>query len=134
MKDIRKCAVAAVTLVVLFATGAAGATSLSYRGKTSQKRRISFSVSGGSVRSFGFHIVDKCSAERILLVTDHGFPTMTISHSKFGGTFHNKQGSKVTVSGHTHGQTVSGSLTDSTRNDQTHRLCSGSATFSLHPQ
>jgi hypothetical protein len=125
---------AAVTLALLgCAPGASAATTLAYKGKTSQKRSISFTVSGGSVTELQFHIIDRCSAKRVLLVRDHGIPSMSISHSKFGATFHNHQGSTITIAGHINGKTVGGSLKDKTENDQTHKWCSGSASFSLKP-
>jgi len=125
--------VAAAVALLGFASAAWAATTLTYKGKTSQKRSISFTVSSSSVKGLQFHIIDKCSAKRILFVRDHGIPSMSISHSKFGGTFHNKEGSTITVSGDVHGQRVGGSLKDKTKNDQTHKFCSGSASFSLKP-
>lgn len=122
-----------IAILEIVSAAAGGASTLSYRGKTSQKRRISFSVSSGSVINFRFHIVDTCSRRRILFVWDHGFPVMAISQSKFGGTFTTKARAKVVVDGDVHGKTISGSLSDRTKNKITHKFCSGSATFKLRP-
>lgn len=129
-------ALAAATVADLSAGGSAlAAGSLSYKGKTSQKRPISFTVSGTTVTRLTFTIVDKCPGKHIVYVHDSHFPTMPVTNRSFGGKFTAKPPSvaTVTVSGHVSGRTVSGTLTDRSRNVQTRRICSGKATFKLRP-
>jgi len=123
-------------LLVLTGAVAQGATSFRYSGKTSQKRRISFTVSGGAVTKLKFTIVDSCPHKKILYVHNSGFPSMPIKQHKFGGTFTAKAPSvaSVVISGKVSGKTVSGTLSDRSKNNKTHKFCSGKTRFRLHPK
>ena len=92
-------------------------------------------MSGASVSNLFFKIVDKCPGKRILNIRDNHFPAMTIKNNAFGEKFTAKPPSvaTVTVSGHLSGRTVSGTLMDRSRNNETHHFCTGKATFKLRP-
>jgi hypothetical protein len=121
-------------VLLLAAALAYSATTRHYKGKTTQKRPISFTVSGTSVTGFAFTIVDRCPHRKILYVHNSGFPAMSISKNKFGGKFTAKAPAvaTVTVSGTVSARTVSGTLGDRSKNRKTHKFCSGKASFKLH--
>jgi hypothetical protein len=126
--------VALVMLCVLSGAAIAyGAATVDYSGKTSQKRRISFTLSGGSLESLQYRIEDKCPRGKRLLVHDWGFPPMAIKGSRFGGKFVARAPEVATaiVKGKVSGKTVSGTLSDRTKSTKTHKFCTGKATFRL---
>jgi hypothetical protein len=109
-----------------------GAPSKSYRGRTSQKQKISFTISGGFVRNLNYFIIDRCTARSRVSDHDRGFPPMQIKHSRFGGTFHDPtHGATAVISGTLFGQRVKGSLTDTVKFRR--HTCHGSASFNLTP-
>ena len=126
----RIIAIATTALLVLAAVAYA-ATSGNYKGRTSQHQNITFQVSHSSVKNLAFKIVDKCPNGDQLNETVSGFPSISISHSKFGGTFDPNDPTQPTVvSGKFSSSTkASGSLKDTSRNSSTGQLCKGSATF-----
>jgi hypothetical protein len=119
--------------VLVGAAGAYGAaTGVRYAGRTSQGRPISFQRTGAAITHLQFHIVDRCPGGKQLFVHDSGFPALQVKNSKFGGTFVARAPEKATaiVSGRVQGQTVSGTLSDRTRNSAG-KFCTGRATFKL---
>jgi hypothetical protein len=110
---------------------AAGGTS--FRGRTSQGRAISFKLDGGAVTELKYHIDDRCPDGRLLFVRNWGFPALPVKDSQFGGTFIAKppEKAKAVVAGRVSGKIVSGTLTDRSRNNKTHKFCTGKATFKL---
>jgi hypothetical protein len=129
--------IAALALLSLaaFAAAAYAATSVSYSGQTSQGRAISFRLTTSAVTGLRYRIDDHCPGGKLLFVTNFGFPALTVKHTKFGGTFVAQAPQKATaiVRGTVTGQTVTGTLSDRTMNNKTHKFCSGKATFRLAP-
>jgi hypothetical protein len=119
--------------VFLGAAVAYGATTTRYSGKTSQNRRISFTLSGGYIKNFQYHIDDKCPGGKLLFVHDSGFSAIRVKHSRFGGKFVAKPPQMATaiLAGRLSGKTVTGSLYDRTKRPKTHKFCAGKATFRL---
>lgn len=132
---VRTGAMALVTSCVLLVSVACAATSAdgSYSGRTSQKQAISFQVASGSVKTLRYRINDRCPNHKRLSVRAWGFPPLRIKQGHFGGTFVAKAPATATavISGTVSGTNVRGTLSDRTRNRRTHRLCTGTATFSL---
>ncbi len=127
----RSLAVVAGGVAVLLCAAAALAA-VRFSGRTSQRQPISFSVSGGYVRTLDYRIVDRCPAHKKLINHDFGFTPIRITRSHFGGTFIDPahDGSAV-VSGIISGRRVKGSLSDRTRDARTGRICNGTAQFNL---
>jgi len=129
----RSMKVVAVTTTVLLAVTAVAyaATSGNYKGRTSQHQNITFQVSHGSVKKLAFTMIDKCPDGTRLSESIGGFPSISISHSKFAGTFDPNDPTQPTViSGKfTSSTKATGSLKDTSRNTKTGELCKGSATF-----
>jgi len=124
-------AVAASALTALVLAGASyGGAAVHFAGETSQKQRITLTVSGSFVRNLRFTIMDRCPRKRRLIVHDSGFPSMRIGRGSFGGTFTAKASvATVSVSGHRSGRSVSGTVQDRTKSHKWHKFCSGRATF-----
>jgi hypothetical protein len=123
-----------LTLGVLpLAAIAYGARSTTYGGRTSQKQPISFTIANGKVNSLKYHINDKCPHAKLLLVHNWGFPPIPVNRSRFAGKFVAKppQIATAIVEGIMSGRTVSGSLSDRTKDRKTHKFCTGKATFKL---
>jgi hypothetical protein len=137
MSMLRRTILGALALsavsALLFAGPTYGGGALRFAGKTSQKRRIALTVSGGAVRGVRFTIVDRCPRKRRLIVKDSGFPSMAIKRGGFSGKFTAKAPATATVSvsGHISRRTVSGTLQDRTKSYKWHKFCSGAATFKL---
>ena len=119
------------TLVLVLAAVAYAATSGNYKGRTSQHQNITFQVSRGAIKKLAFRIVDKCPNGDRLSEDISGFPAISISRSRFGGTFDpNDPAQPTVISGKFSTSTkASGSLKDTSRNTNTGQLCKGSATF-----
>jgi hypothetical protein len=125
---------AIVTLFLLLGAAAAfSATSLKYKGKTSQGLPIKFRISGKLVKGLDFRIKDTCPSKgKPLFVRDFGFsPPMQIAKSKFGGTFHGPHGDRAVITGKISGKTVRGTLSDHTKSNKTHKFCNGTATYKV---
>ncbi len=125
---------AALALCTLaLAAIAFAAARVSYRGRTSQQRPISFTIAGAEVTGLRYHIDDRCPGGKVLFVNAWGFPVMQIKHSKFGGKFVGKAPQQATaiVHGSLSGAGVSGTLSDRRVDAKTHKRCSGRATFAL---
>jgi hypothetical protein len=122
--------------LVVAGSAAYAATGTSYRGKTSQGRAISFKLDGSAVTDLQYHIDDRCPDGRLLFVHNWGFPALPVKNSKFGGTFVAKppEKAKATVAGRVSGDTVSGTLTDRSRNNATRKICTGKSSFKLRPK
>ncbi len=120
-------------LLIASVTYAAASANGNYSGTTSQRRAISFQISGGAVRRLRYRINDRCPGGKRLVVNAWGFPPLKIAHHHFGGTFVAKApaSAKAVITGTVSGTTVHGTLSDRTRNRRTHRVCTGKATFSL---
>jgi hypothetical protein len=131
LRSAARIAAVLVVVVLAFSAVAYGAKSLSYNGKTSQGRRISFKLGSGFLSGLQFHILDKCPRRWRLKVWDHDIPAIPVSHSRFSGHFSNKAGSTVRISGQIQGRTVTGTLHDRTKSKKIHRYCAGRATFKL---
>jgi hypothetical protein len=79
-----------------------------YVGRTSDKRHLSFRVSGRLVRSFTFQTRFQCS-NHTGFVASATFPSIKLVGTRFNGAFRNKTGSlRTTISGSLHGRTASG--------------------------
>lgn len=130
---LRRTTVIAVTTAVLLVLAAVAyaATSGNWKGRTSGHQNVTFAVSHGAVKKLAFTIVDKCPNGDRLSESVSGFPAISISHSKFGGTFDPDDPAQPTViSGKFSSSTkASGSLKDTSRNSSTGQLCKGSVTF-----
>jgi hypothetical protein len=125
---------ALATLGVLVAGSVAqAATTISLRGHTSQGRGISLKLGGSAVSDLQYHIDDRCPDGRVLFVHNWGFPALPVKNSRFGGTFVAKapEKAKAVVAGRVSGNTVSGTLSDRSRNNKTRKFCTGKATFKL---
>ncbi len=122
----------AAALFLVAAALAYAAASHTYGGKTSQRRPISFRISGGFVRRLDYQIVDRCPQRQKLINHDYGFSPIRISDGKFGGVFldHRHHG-KAVIRGMTSRGIAHGSLSDRTRNSKTHKFCTGRAEFRL---
>jgi hypothetical protein len=122
----------AATLFLVAAALAYAAASHTYSGKTSQRRPISFKVSGGFVRKLDYQIVDRCPHGQKLINHDYGFSPIRISDGKFGGVFFDRNHhGKAVVRGTMSRGAAHGSLSDRTRNSKTHKFCTGAAEFRL---
>jgi hypothetical protein len=119
--------------VCVAGSSADAAGSTSFRGKTSQGRGISFKLDGGSVTELQYHIDDRCPGGRLLFVHNWGFPALPVMDSRFGGKFVAKppQTATAVVAGRVAHNTISGTLTDRTKNQRTHKFCTGKASFKL---
>jgi hypothetical protein len=106
---------------------------VSYRGRTSQRRPISFTLSGRFVTKLRYRIVDSCGHGRRLYVRAWGFPPLAISHGRFGGRFVAKSPHQATavVTGRITAGSISGSLSDRSQDSKTRSICHGRATFRL---
>jgi len=125
---------AAVPGVLVGAVAAYGAApGIHFSGKTSQRRLISFTLAGAKITRLQYHIVDRCPGGKLLFVHDWGFPALPVTNSKFGGKFVARPPQKATaiISGAGSGRTVTGTLSDRTRNQKTSRFCTGKASFAL---
>jgi hypothetical protein len=76
---ITKCITACLILALAGATAADAATTRSYKGKTSQKKTITFKISGRSLKSLKFTINLTCSDGSTLTDVESGFQTIKIS-------------------------------------------------------
>jgi hypothetical protein len=104
-----------------------------YHGHTSQRQKISFRiVENLSLRRLAYRIVDTCPKGRKLIDRGHGYPPMPIFRGRFGGTFleHFRDG-KAVIAGTVSNRSVTGSISDQTRNTRTHKLCTGQAHFTV---
>jgi hypothetical protein len=119
--------------VFLGAAVAYGATTINYSGKTSQSRRISFTLSSGYIKNLEYRIDDTCPGGKLLFVHDSGFSAIRVKHSLFGGEFIARppQIATAILAGRVSGKTVSGSLSDRTKSNKTQKFCTGKATFRL---
>jgi hypothetical protein len=119
--------------VVLAAATAYAATAIGYRGKTSQGRPISFKLDGREITNLQYRITDRCPNGRLLFVHNWGFPPLAVKNAQFGGKFVAKppQDATAIISGRVSGETVSGTLSDRSRNKRTHKFCTGKAKFKL---
>jgi hypothetical protein len=119
--------------VVVGGSVAYAAAGRSYHGTTSQGRAISLKLDGSAVTDLQYHIDDRCPGGRLLFVHDWGFPALPVKNSRFGGRFVAKppQNATAVVAGRVRRTTVSGTLSDRTRNNRTHKFCTGKATFKL---
>jgi hypothetical protein len=104
---ITKCITACLILALAGATAADAATTRSYKGKTSQKKTITFKITGRSLKSLKFTINLNCSDGSTLTDVESGFQAMKIgtggkiSDDQVGATDEvvttaKKKGSKVT--------------------------------------
>jgi hypothetical protein len=122
------------TALVLAAGGsvAAGALSGAYSGKTSQRQRVSFSVSGGAVRNFAITTLDRCRNGHRIAVHASRFTPMAITHGRFHGTFTpigGQPGEASTIRGKVKGRKATGSITDTAYDAAHGGLCLGKAHF-----
>lgn len=131
-RPIRIAVIATLTALSL-AAAAFAATSVNYSGRTSQRRPISFTVTGNTIKGLEYHIDDRCARGKFLFVSAWGFPALEIKSSKFGGTFVGFSSQKpiAIVNGTVSGNTISGTISDRRKYGKTHKLCFGKATFTL---
>jgi hypothetical protein len=118
---------------VLAATALAyAAATRGYHGRTSQHQPISFHVAGGYLRSLDYKIIDRCPNGQRLINHDYGFTPIRIRRSHFGGTFLDPlHHGKAVVKGSIKHHVARGTLLDRTRDPSSHRICTGTATFTL---
>jgi hypothetical protein len=119
-----------VSSLILFAAVSAAAGSRKYTGKTSQGQPISFTLSSGRVKNLNVKVNDRCPDGHILqeAIT---FPSLTVAASgKFGGRF-GPAGQQTILNGKISGKKSTGSVSDTSLSRREHRLCHGSATFSI---
>lgn len=136
MRPIRRWGGSVAGVAVLAVSGAAVASAAvagSYSGRTTQKQRVSFSLSAKSrsVRSFKIVVLDKCPDGHTLVVTGN-YPTMAVKNGKFGGSFvpsGGHPGEGATLSGKLGRRTVTGSVRDTSFSPREGALCHGSAGF-----
>ena len=123
-------------LLLAVTTAADAAPTINYRGRTSQRRPISFAVTGHAVSYFQYRIDDRCPDGKLLFVRTRGFPGMKIKRGRFGGWFSAKAPQKATaiVEGTVNGKTITGSISDRTQNPKTRVFCTGKAKFDLKRQ
>jgi hypothetical protein len=122
------------TAVVLAAGGSIAAAALSgaYSGRTSQRQRVSFSVSGGVVRNFAITTLDKCPNGHRIAVHASRYTPMAITHGRFHGTFTpigGQPGEASTISGKVKGRRAMGSIADTAYDAADGGLCLGKAHF-----
>jgi hypothetical protein len=134
MSRVRSALTAASLVVVssllLFAAVGVAAGGTKYKGKTSQGRSIAFTLSGGKVKGLKATIDDRCPDGHILQETIT-FPDMKVnSKGNFGGRF-GPAGQTTALSAHIKGKKSTGSMSDTSLSKREHRLCHGSATFSI---
>jgi hypothetical protein len=126
--------VVVIACLIAAAVAYAGA-GRSFRGRTSQKQPISFMVAGGHVRKLDYRILDTCPGGLRLINHDFGFSPIPIARARFGGTFLDPaHHAKAVLAGSLKNGVVRGSITDRTRSATTHKICTGKATFTLHPR
>lgn len=111
MPQMRLPHLAATAAVLSLAVSPAlGATSTRYVGHTTDKRPVSFRVSGGKVRSFAFQTRFRCS-DHTGFVAHATFATITLRAHRFSGAFSNPAGSlKTTIKGTISGRRASGTI------------------------
>jgi hypothetical protein len=104
-----------------------------YHGHTSQRQKISFRiVENLSLRRLAYRIVDTCPKGRKLIDRDHGYPPMPIFRGRFGGIFFEPaRDGKGVITGTMSNRFITGSISDQTRNKRTHKLCTGTAHFTV---
>lgn len=102
---------AAVSAVLsLSVAPALAATSGRYVGHTSDKRPVSFRVSGGKVRGFSFQSRFRCS-NHTGFVARAKFATITLKGQRFSAAFSNPPGSlKTTITGTIRGRRATGTI------------------------
>jgi hypothetical protein len=125
-----KALLAVVLALALSAVAGASIKSGNYGGKTAQKQKLTFTVSGGKVKHLKFVIDDRCPDGHVLHVTDSGFPDMPIGRKgHFGGTFGPDTTQPTTVHGTVSGKNATGSITDTSLSTREHKFCHGHTTF-----
>jgi hypothetical protein len=125
---------ALVALGVLLAAATAYAVgAIRYRGKTSQGRAISFKLDGHAITELQYRIADRCPNGRLLFVHNWGLPPLRVTGSRFGGRFAATPPGQATaiITGRVSGETVSGTLSDRSRDKRTRKFCTGKAKFKL---
>lgn len=131
MPSVARCLIVSMILSIGAAGAALGAANGSYSGRTSQAERVSFRISGGSVRNFKITVDDRCPDGHTLSVGST-YPAMKIAHGKFGGMFvpvGGHRGERAQLSGTVGRTTVSGSISDTSYSLREGALCHGSSRF-----
>ncbi len=106
-----------------------------YSGKTSQRRAISFTVSGGYLRHLSYRIYDGCPSGHAIIDYDRDFTPIRIKDGgTFGGRFVDPGKATAIVSGKVSGERVTGELTDTAKHPVYHTTCHGHASFTLAPK
>jgi hypothetical protein len=117
------------------ATPTAATADPHYSGKTSQRRAISFTVSGGYLRHLSYHIYDGCPSGHAIVDYDRDFTPIRIRDGgTFGGRFVDPGKATAVVSGRISGERVTGELTDTAKHPVYHTTCHGHASFTLAPK
>ena len=125
------CGAISSVLVLGAAAVASGAASGNYRGRTSQKRRVSLTYTGGKVRKLKVVVNTKCPDGHTLVVAV-GFLPMKVTKARFHASFTpavGPNGERSSVSGRIRRASVTGTITDTTFSNRERQLCHGSATF-----
>lgn len=120
-----------VVLLLALGVGVASAASPGkYTGQTSQKRTISFRLSGNQVTGLRFQLNATCPSHHVWKVTALGFPAIKVVNSHFKETFgSSKPSATATIKGTVLAKKVTGSLSMRRFISQEHANCTGSATF-----
>lgn len=130
---LRRCLLLAVASALAMSIVApAEGFAAAYRGKTSQRLPISFTLSGSHLINLSFRIDDVCPDHHVWRIHDFGFHAITISRSRFDEKFVSAL-TKATavVKGRFFAKSVSGRLLDRRYISREHRYCRGIASFHL---
>lgn len=122
----------ATALLMVPATIAVAATSTLYKGKTSQHRKIRFTLSNGSVTGLKLKVDEKCPDGHILTETITIVSPIPVTNGKFGGKFvptPNPHGEHTNIKGHFIGRKAKGSVSATNFSLREKRLCSGKTKF-----
>jgi hypothetical protein len=104
---------------------AVGATSGRYVGHTSDKRSVSFRVSGGKVRNFSFQTRFQCS-NHTGFVARATFAPIKLRGQRFSAAFSNRAGSlKTTIKGTINGRRATGTIRRRATYNSARRLVRG---------
>lgn len=134
MKGARRAAALTGTVLALSPVPLAGAAVLArhYAGRTSQRAPISFTISGGYLRTLRFTIYIRCPSHHIWRIAASSFPPIKVTRGKFAQRFMARgDNGSATVRGSVSGRRVSGSVSDRTFEPTEHHFCSGTAGFDL---
>jgi hypothetical protein len=135
-RPARLCIAALATLFLLILTAPAfSAPDGLYKGKSSQGKAISFTLSAAGVTQLHFKVDERCPDGHTLTDEEKGFGVLKVTNGRFGGNFvpavNGHPGERTVVSGTVGARRVSGTISAVTFSNREKRLCNGSMTFRL---